>query len=275
MYTEVGVPRKYSANNLSELIELEQTVNALHAHDGGDCPELGMTGILNALNLSNPQSNVIVLTDASPKDGDKKDLVIRAAYEKETSIHFLLSRTGCGNFTPYLDVARETYGVVVNQIVDFEAFATFVARAKERYTIEYDDSTNIIRRGALENCVKFSVSVFTKSIDILFSSVVTRFKVTIITPSGSLVEVLALGTIAKYSKKDPAAGIYKICSRSTFKHSISTTSDLDFFVEYDVNTSRTLLPTPGNHIVFTILILLVITDLCRYSSQGNNFFLQN
>ena len=46
-------------------------MNALYAHGGGDCPKLGMTGIFNAFDLVNPDSNVIVLTDASPKDEEK------------------------------------------------------------------------------------------------------------------------------------------------------------------------------------------------------------
>ena len=89
LYTEVGVPRRYASNNLNELSELEQAVNALRAHGGGDCPELGMTNILNALSFANPVSNVIVLTDASPKDEDRKE-VIAEAIRKENSIHFFL-----------------------------------------------------------------------------------------------------------------------------------------------------------------------------------------
>ena len=263
LYTDVGVPRKYSANSRSELAELERAVNALRAHGGGDCPELGMTGILNALNLSNPLSNVIVLTDASPKDGDRKDEVLRAAYEKETSIHFFLSRTGCGNFTPYLDVARETFGVVVNQIDEFEAFSEFASRVRGRFTRSLLDDGNDKQKRGLEvpkTCVDFSVSVFTRSVDILFSSVSNGTVITITAPiETEYYTIEARGTIATYTLTDPLPLTYTICSDSAFEHSISTTSDLDFFVEYDVNTSRTLLPTPGDHIYcFKILILLVI-----------------
>ena len=85
------MPKKYASNNLTELAELEQAVDALSATGGGDCPEFGMTGILNALSLANPISNVIVLTDASPKDEDRKEEVINEAIKKENSIHFFLS----------------------------------------------------------------------------------------------------------------------------------------------------------------------------------------
>ena len=43
----VGIPQKYAANNLAELTDLEKAVNVLYAHDGGDCPELSMTGCNN------------------------------------------------------------------------------------------------------------------------------------------------------------------------------------------------------------------------------------
>ena len=105
----------------------------MRATGGGDCPELGMTGILNALSLANPVSNVIVLTDASPKDEDKKEAVISEAIRKENSIHFFLSCNGCGDFTPYLDVAKETYGIVVSRIDDFEAFVEFADKSGQVY----------------------------------------------------------------------------------------------------------------------------------------------
>ena len=110
------MPQKYATNNLTELAKLKQAVNVLYAYGDDDCPELGMTGILNALSLTNPVSNVIVLTDASPKDEGKKEEVISEAIRKENSIHFFLSCYGCGNFNPYLDVVRETYGIVIDHI---------------------------------------------------------------------------------------------------------------------------------------------------------------
>ena len=245
VYADVGIPQKYAANNLTELTKLEQAVNALYANAGGDCPELGMTGILNALSLANPLSNVIVLTDASPKDVDKKDEVIGEAIRKENSIHFFLSRTGCGNFTPYLDVARETYGIVVNQIDDFEAFVEFADKVGRFTTELLDDGSGKKKRQTTENCVNFTTSVFTKSIDIFFSSVSAGSLITITNPVGSKEEIEAQGTIATYSKVDPLPGVYGICSTQPFEYSLSTKTNLDFFVEYNINTSRTSLPAPG------------------------------
>ena len=240
VHVGVGIPQKYAANNLTELAELKQAVNALRATGGGDCPELGMTGILNALSLANPVSNVIVLTDASPKDENKKEEVISEATQKENSIHFFLSRDGCGNFTPYLDVARKTDGIVVNRIDDFEAFVEFADKVR-RFTTDSGKR----KRQTLEDCVDFTASVFTKSIDILFSFSSTKSVVNVTNPVGSTERIEAKGTIATYSQEDPLAGEYKICSTTPFEYSLSTTSDLDFFIEYHVNTSTTSLPIPG------------------------------
>ena len=230
---------------MTELVKLEQAVNALQATGGGDCPELGMTGILIALSLANPVSNMIVLTDASPKDEDKKEEVISEAIRKENSIHFFLSRNGCGDFTPYLDVARETYGIVVSRIDDFETFVEFADKVG-RFTTEVSDGDSGKRkRQTSKYCVDFTASVFTKSIDILFSFNSTKSVITIINPVGSTDRIEARGTIATYNKESPLAGVYKMCSTIPFEYSLSTKSDLHFFVEYHVNSSRTSLPTPG------------------------------
>ena len=218
-------------------------MNALDAHDGGDCPELGMTGILNALALVNPDSNVIVLTDASPKDVSKKQQVIDKANEVRNSIHFFLSRDGCGNFTPYMDVANETEGIVVNQISDFEAFAEF---ADEVGRFKLADDENRFKRQILQNCITFSLSIFSHSVAILFSA--SSINITVTSPSGVITTVTSAGTIATYNIDTPEAGEYRACSPVEFEYSLTAGTNVDFFVEYTgVNGSRTLLPPAGNH----------------------------
>ena len=247
MLIDVGVAKKYSSNNVEELQELEEAVNAIYAHGGGDCPELGMTGTLNALDLVNPDSNVIVLTDASPKDVEKKQQVIDKANEVRNSIHFFLARSGCGDFTPYLNVANETEGIVVNEISDFEAFAEFAERVG-RFTLENSGSKR--KRQVSENCVMFSLSIFSQSVAILFSS--SNLDMTITSPSGSVNSVTSTGTIAIYNIDTPEAGNYRVCSAVDFEYSVTFITNLDFFVEYtDVNGSSTSLPPAGIICVYT------------------------
>ena len=228
VFAEVGIPHRYAANKLSELTALEQAVNALRAHGGGDCPELGMTGILNALSLAAPDSNVIVLTDASPKDASKQAEVIDKATQLRNSIHFFLSRTGCGNFTPYIEVANATFGIVVKQIDDFEAFVEFAGKVG-RFSLDLLNYSRR-RRQVSENCMNFTTSIFTTAINILFSSVTSPITVT--TPSGVVSTLSSNGSIVAYSNDDPESGEYHVCSRNTFKHIVSLSLSLDFFVEY-------------------------------------------
>ena len=200
-----------------------------------------MTGILNALALVNPDSNVIVLTDASPKDVEKKQQVIDTANEVRNSIHFFLARSGCGDFSPYLEVAAETEGIVVNQISDFEAFAEFADRVG-RFTLENSGSK---RKRQTENCIVFMLSIFSQSAAVLFSS--STIDITITSPSGVVDRVTSTGTIATYSIDSPEAGEYTVCSATEFEYSLTFTTNLDFFVEYiDVNGSSTSLPPAGN-----------------------------
>ena len=156
-----------------------------------------------------------------------------------------------------MDVARKTDGIVVNRIDDFEAFVEFADKVR-RFTTDSGKR----KRQTLENCVDFTASVFTKSIDILFSFSSTKSVVNVTNPVGSTERIEAKGTIATYSKEDPLAGEYKICSTTPFEYSLSTKSDLDFFIEYHVNTSRTSLPIPGmlsscfTTFIYSIIILI-------------------
>ena len=259
--TDVRVPQIYSASSVAELTALETAVNAIRANGGGDCPELGMTGILNALSLANPDSNVIVLTDASPKDVNRTQEVIARATELRNSIHFFLSRSGCGDFSPYLEVANATFGIVVNRIDDFEAFAEFADRAgRFSFDLVDTDGGSKKKRQTPQNCITISTSTFTQSINILFSSVSSA--ITITSPSGVVETVTTSGTIATYSNDDPEAGVYSVCSVGTFKHSLSTTSDLDFFVDYvDADISSTSLPVPGAFIITYNIIAILVSIL--------------
>ena len=228
-------------------------MNAIYAHGGGDCPELGMTGILNALALVNPDSNVIVLTDASSKDVTKKQQVIDKANEVRNSIHFFLSRSGCGDFSPYLDVANETQGIVVNQISDFEAFAEFADKVG-RFTLE--GSGNKRKRQA-ENCIMFSLSIFSQSVAALFSS--SSIHITVTSPSGVTDTVTSTGTIATYNIDSPEAGEYVVCSATAFEYSVISTTYLDFFVEYvNDNGSSASLPPAGSYTNIVVLAYMLI-----------------
>ena len=68
-----------------------KAVNRLHANGGGDCPELGMTGLYNALLHCLPNSNIFYFSDADSKDEARRNEVMSLAKEKKVQLNFILS----------------------------------------------------------------------------------------------------------------------------------------------------------------------------------------
>ena len=68
-----------------------EAVNNLTAGGGGDCPELGMTGLYQALLHCLPESNILYFSDADAKDESRKNEVESLAKEKKAKINFILS----------------------------------------------------------------------------------------------------------------------------------------------------------------------------------------
>ena len=102
-------------------------MEAIYAHDGGDCPELGMEGILRTLSLSNENSHIIVLTDASCLDCENKDQVIKTALVLNVKIHFFFSGGGCDdNFQDYREVQSATGGIHVTSTESFSSLSLFI-----------------------------------------------------------------------------------------------------------------------------------------------------
>lgn len=69
--------------------------HALNPGLGGDCPEMFYTGLLRAIELSNPGSTCFVFTDAPAKDTWLKENAMGAAQEKSMRLQVYLS-PGCG-----------------------------------------------------------------------------------------------------------------------------------------------------------------------------------
>ena len=66
-------------------------VNSLTASGGGDCPELGMAGLYQALLHCLPESIIYYFSDADAKDESRRNEVVSLAKEKKVTIKFILS----------------------------------------------------------------------------------------------------------------------------------------------------------------------------------------
>lgn len=71
--------------------EVIQAVNSLRAHKGGDCPELGMTGLYRTLLQSVQDSVIFYFSDADAKDLNFASVVLILAKQKRVKLNFILS----------------------------------------------------------------------------------------------------------------------------------------------------------------------------------------
>lgn len=86
----------------------KRTVNSLRANGGGDCPELGMTGLYLAILNSLPNSDVYYFTDAGVKDAHLIFSVISIALQRECRIYLFISGN-CGSRRRRSLTEREVY----------------------------------------------------------------------------------------------------------------------------------------------------------------------
>ena len=66
-------------------------VNNLTASGGGDCPELGMTGVYQALLHCPPETIIYYFSDADVKDEHREREIMSLAKEKKVKINLILS----------------------------------------------------------------------------------------------------------------------------------------------------------------------------------------
>jgi hypothetical protein len=98
----------------SDPIDFLAALDTLSASGGGDCPELSLTGALTALDRLTAGGTLIVVTDASAKDADRKGEVIAAALLKRVKVLFFLFDNICGTGEPaYDEIALTTGGQVL------------------------------------------------------------------------------------------------------------------------------------------------------------------
>ncbi|XP_075141538.1 uromodulin-like [Leptodactylus fuscus] len=90
----------------------------LYAHDGGDCPEYAMVGLLKALEVSPFGSFVVLVTDATAKDSGNTDAVSKIfSLLDSLQVKVFLFAGYCGSinnpdFQIYKDIAARSYGHV-------------------------------------------------------------------------------------------------------------------------------------------------------------------
>ena len=101
-----------------------QAIGRLRANGGGDCPEMAIGGIRDALSLSPKYgSPMFVFTDASPKDGSDANVaaVKQLAKQHGTTISFFTRKVPCtadGN-KRYKEIADATAGILFSSKLNY------------------------------------------------------------------------------------------------------------------------------------------------------------
>jgi hypothetical protein len=104
----VGYPWTYASYP-----ELMTGVNAINPHEGGDCPELAMAGLISATRAIRSGSTLYVYTDASAKDSYRAHEAGALAISKHVSINYVVSGS-CSPIDPaYYETASRTGGTLM------------------------------------------------------------------------------------------------------------------------------------------------------------------
>lgn len=66
--------------------EIMRKLKQVRVNGGGDCPEMGITAVVKALELVKPNSYIYLFTDASPKDLDLVHEALELVQRKQTQV---------------------------------------------------------------------------------------------------------------------------------------------------------------------------------------------
>lgn len=136
---------------------------------GGDCPELAMSGIINALSVSQPNSFAYVFTDADALDYYRANEVLNLVQQKQIIVNFLTTSNCFGEdsvqFKVFETIAKFSGGIV------FDMFRSEVKDVMTSLSVQlepnyvsissYEYSTDIISTTKLKIDASFGLIVIT------------------------------------------------------------------------------------------------------------------
>jgi hypothetical protein len=239
--------------------EFLTAVDALEAHEGGDCPELSMTALSQAIGASQNDATLYLFTDASAKDDSLESVVKATAQDKRIKI--IEGVFGfCSPIDPvYARIARATGG----QLFTFtftQADKLFLLLEQELLgnfvnILSLDDTINAETR---EVDVPIDSTVESATFSIIFDVEGTRGEIELFRPSGLPVlstdpgvTINTLGAEGQlFRVNSPEAGLWRLRFTGLGAFTLQALANSD--LRFDRFEFVTLTGRPGHEGLFPI-----------------------
>jgi hypothetical protein len=205
-------------------------INSLFASGGGDCPELSMSGMLQALSASDDGGDLFMFTDASSLDGHLAGNVASLAASKDIKV-YPMSFGSCSPVDPaYRMIADRTGGqlfqLFVSEAGEIARLADFVVRANVVNLLSIaDELTGSAREYSVP--VDSGMTRVTFSVSGSTSVAITRPGGVPVAGTDPDVSTVALSTGRIVSITTPATGAWGITLNGLGPFSLNVTGEGD------------------------------------------------
>jgi subtilisin-like proprotein convertase family protein len=214
--------------------EFMQAISGLSADGGDDCPELSMTGMLQALNsMEDEGGELLMFTDASSKDGSLVGAVEGIALSRSISIS-PMAFGSCSPIDPgYIRLANNTGGQLFvlsgTEAGSITKLADFLNRSNAVDVLHVSGTLSGIAK-TFDVPVDSTITRVTFSVSGTSTVTVTRPNNTVVQPTDPNVTNVPLSTGAVYSLTNMPTGTWRVTVNGTgdFSVRVVAESDLDF-----------------------------------------------
>lgn len=214
--------------------EFMQAISGLTADGGGDCPELSMTGMLQALNsMEDEDGELLMFTDASSKDASLVGAVEGIALSRSISIS-PMAFGSCSPIDPaYVRLANNTGGQLfvlsVTEAGSITKLADFLNRTNAVDVLHVSGTLSGIAK-TYDVPVDSTITRVTFSVSGTSTVTVTRPNNTVVQPTDPNVTNVPLGSGAVYSLTNMPTGTWRVTVNGTGDFSVRVVAEsaLDF-----------------------------------------------
>jgi hypothetical protein len=214
--------------------EFMQAISGLTADGGGDCPELSMTGMLQAMNsMEDEGGELLMFTDASSKDGSLVGAVEGIALSRSISIS-PMAFGSCSPIDPgYIRLANNTGGQLFvlsgSEAGSITKLADFLNRSNAVDVLHVSGTLSGIAK-TFDVPVNSTITRVTFSVSGTSTVTVTRPNNTVVLPTDPNVTNVPLSSGAVYSLTNMPTGTWRVTVNGTgdFSVRVVAESDLDF-----------------------------------------------